>query len=224
MTWGIIGTLPEETRLITQQMHTGTTETLAGFDFHLGIIGANRGVVVNCGGGKVNAAVCTALLIERFRAGHIVTLGVAGSLSPDLQVLDVVVAEAVLFHDVDPGLFLRQPPRLPSFQADPGMNGRILRSVDEMASPGFACKTGVLASGDRFISDDGVKGAIAAGTGALCVDMWGASSAQAAALFGIPFTAVRCISDDAGEDSAETYEKYFAAAAAQPSYLVLGLL
>ena len=225
MVWGIIAALPEEIDLLITQMRITDTKTLSGYRFYSGTIGLRQLVAVSCGGGKINAAVCTALLIHEFEAKNIVSIGVSGSLSGELKVFDIVLASETVYHDDDPKFTLSQPPYLPVYITDKMLLERCRIIADNIImDENFSIRTGRVASGSRFISKNDEKSEIASRTGALCVDMWGAAAAQTAALFDTPFLAIRCISDDIDGEIDNDFEKYFKAAAEQPCHILLEML
>ena len=223
MIWGVIATLPEEIELLVMQMHMSESKTISGYIFYSGIIGKTRIVLVNCGGGKINAAVCTTLLVAEFSVKTIFSIGVSGSLSEKLKILDVVIADKLLYHDNDLKFAINQPPYQPFYTADTVISERCKQVVNGMMGGNFIFETAPIATGDRFISDNVEKTEISARTGALCVDMCGAAVAQAAAIHEVPFVVIRCISDDTEGITDQDYEKYFRAAAEQPCYILLEL-
>jgi adenosylhomocysteine nucleosidase len=161
-------------------------------------------------------------LIERFRVGRIVFTGVAGGLAPGVQVGDVVVASSFVQHDMDAS------PIFPRYELP--LYGRSLIACDAAltallfeAAEAYLARTGVgfnvsssvpvqrvhrglIASGDRFVSAAGESAALrsalqSAGHEALAVEMEGAAMAQVCLDYGVPFAAVRTISDRADDQA-----------------------
>ena len=96
-TIGIIGAMDNEIELLKHSMDVESTETLTGMTFYRGTIGGHPVVLVRCGIGKVNAAICAQTLIHRYGAEKIINTGVAGSLYNAIDIGDIVVsADAVL--------------------------------------------------------------------------------------------------------------------------------
>jgi len=164
-------------------------------------------VVVVCGVGKVNAALCVQVLVDCFGVTHVVNTGVAGSLCNDLDIADFVIGSAAIYHDFDCSVLnsnyvVGQVPGLPVryFPADEIMVNAAFDAA-ECVNPGHA-KIGIVASGDQFVSDKDQKAAIVKNTQALCTEMEGAAIAHAAWKNGIPFVIIRAISDKA-DDSAQ---------------------
>ena len=101
MTYGIIGAMDSEVALITSSMKNTTVHEVAGLRFYEGELCGSQAVVVKCGVGKVNAACCTQVLCDRFSVDALINMGVAGGVSPELRVQDVVVGTALVQHDFD---------------------------------------------------------------------------------------------------------------------------
>ena len=189
--------------------------THAGRDFWHGHLHGQPVVLGLSKIGKVAAATTSAALIERFGVSRIVFTGVAGGLGVGVNVGDVVVATDFVQHDMDASpLFARFEVPLygqTRFVSDAALSARLLQAAAAaLASatgvPGARVHQGLIASGDRFVSgaDESValRAALArAGHAVLAVEMEGAAVAQVCHDYGIPFAAVRTISDRA-DDSA----------------------
>ena len=99
--FGIIGAMDEEVELIKNSMIIDKTVEKAGCTFLLGKINDKNVVVVRCGIGKVNAAMCTQILIDIFNVDAVINTGVAGAIADGIKVGDVIVSEDALQHDMD---------------------------------------------------------------------------------------------------------------------------
>lgn len=217
MKLGVIGAMSIEIESLKTQIKDLKTSTQTGMEFYEGNLDGLDCVVVECGVGKVNAALCVQILCDRFAVTHIVNTGVAGSLSNDLDIGDLVISENVMYHDFDcspMGYAIGQVPRMPvlRFPADATLRQLALEAVDEVY-PGH-CMSGTVASGDQFVSNPQVKKRIIENTGALCTEMEGAAIAHAAYRNGVPFVIIRAISDKA-DDSAQMDYPSFEVMAAQ---------
>ncbi len=220
MKLGIFGAMDVEVSLLKEKMGQMKVQTLAGMEFSSGILEGAPAIVVQCGVGKVNAAICAQILCG-MGATHIVNTGVAGSLCQDLDIGDLVVSRDVMHHDFDCrklGYPVGHVPGLAdtAFPADSTMVEQAF-SAAEQVNPGHT-KIGRVASGDQFVSSREQKAKIIADTQALCTEMEGAAIAQTAYRNGVPFVILRAISDKA-DDSAEmdypTFEKIAAQRCAQ---------
>ncbi len=225
---GIIGAMSVEVEYLKAKLQNISCKTVAGMDFYEGILEGQSVVVVVCGVGKVNAALCTQALCDCFSVTHIVNTGIAGSLCAQLDIGDFVISRDAMYHDftcqgLNPAYKVGQVPDLPvlSFPADETLRELALQAA-EAVHPGHS-RIGRVASGDQFVSDPHLKDAIIANTGALCTEMEGAAIAHAAWKNGIPFVVIRAISDKA-DGSAHMDYPTFEALAAQRSAAVTAML
>ena len=102
---GIIGAMDAEIEYILSKMEGKKETGKAGLLFTEGTIGTTDAVVVKCGVGKVNAALCTQILIDCFGITHLLNTGIAGSLNNDINIGDVVVSTDAVMHDMDAAVF-----------------------------------------------------------------------------------------------------------------------
>lgn len=218
---GIIGAMQVEVETLLGEMEDKTTLEKAGSTFYEGTLEGLPVVVVQCGVGKVNAALCVQILRDCFGVTHLVNTGIAGSLSAELDIGDLVVSRDVMYHDFDCVHFGYPYGQVPgmdvtAFPADDTLLGYAFAAA-EAVNPGHT-KVGRVASGDQFVADSGVKQKIIENTHGLCTEMEGAAIAQTAYRNGLPFVILRAISDKA-DDSAEmdypTFERIAAHRCAQ---------
>ena len=210
---GIIGAMTVEVETLKEQLSQLKVTTRAGMEFYEGVLAGCPAVVVQCGVGKVNAAMCVQILCDLFNVTHIVNTGVAGSLCAELDIGDFVISTDAMYHDfsVTPlGYQVGQVPGLPvhSFPADSQLVSMAMAAARQV-HPDHA-RMGRIASGDQFVAVKELKEKIIAVTGAHCTEMEGCAIAHAASRNNIPFVIIRAISDKA-DDSAEmdypTFEK-----------------
>lgn len=214
---GIIGAMSVEIAALKESMSDLELSTVAGMEFASGTLENLPVVVALCGVGKVNAALCVQILVDRFGVTNVVNTGVAGSLSAELDIGDIVVSQDAMHHDMDVtklGYAVGQVPGLDvlCFPADDRLLAFAFQA-SEAVNPGHT-RIGRVASGDQFISSAAQKETIIASSHALCTEMEGAAIAQAAYLNKVPFVILRAISDKA-DDSAEMDYPTFEAIAAK---------
>lgn len=205
MKLGIIGAMEQEVETLLEQMENKTAHEKAGSIFYEGKLNGLDAVVVQCGIGKVNAAMCVQVLCDLFEVTHVVNTGIAGSLCADLDIGDLVISEDAMYHDFDCVHFGYPMGKVPgmdviAFPADEKLR-TLAFAAAEQVNPGHT-KQGRVASGDKFVAEQAVKDAIIDITGALCTEMEGAAIAQTAYRNGVPFVIIRAISDKA-DNSAE---------------------
>jgi len=202
---GIIGAMQEEVETLLALMENKKELHKAGSVFFEGTLEGLSAVIVQCGVGKVNAAMCAQVLCDLFDVTHIVNTGIAGSLCADLDIGDLVVSRDAMYHDMDAVHFGYPFGKVPgmdttAFPADETLIN-FAYSAAEAVNPGHT-KIGRVASGDQFVAVKDVKARIIANTQGLCTEMEGAAIAQTAYRNGIPFVILRAISDKA-DDSAQ---------------------
>ena len=210
---GVVGAMQQEVEtLLAAMQDVKKVEKLTAV-FYEGKLEGLDVVVVQCGVGKVNAAMCTQSLCDCFGVTHLVNTGIAGSLCADLDIADLVVSKDAMYHDFDCVHFGYEMGRVPgmdvtAFPADEKM-AALAFAAAEKVNPGHT-KVGRVASGDLFVAERKAKERIIERTGALCTEMEGAAIAHTAYRNGVPFVVIRAISDKA-DDSAEmdypTFEK-----------------
>ena len=110
---GVIGALDEEVSLLTQALQLSQSVQKAGIPFWSGTIDGTPTVIAKAGIGKVNAAICTQILIDRFEVDSVIFTGVAGGLLPSLKIGDIVVSNGTVQHDFDLTVFGRRPGEIP---------------------------------------------------------------------------------------------------------------
>lgn len=217
MKLGIIGAMDVEVALLKEKMTGVTAARHAGSDYFEGQLSGVDVVVVQCGVGKVNAALCAQILCDVYGVSHLVNTGIAGSLCADLDIGDLVVSKDAIYHDFDISHFGRAVGEVPgmgvtAFPADEAMTETAFAAA-EGVNPGHT-RIGRIASGDQFVCSKEKKEKIIADTKAICTEMEGAAIAHTAYRNAIPFVILRAISDKA-DDSAEMDYPTFEAIAAK---------
>ena len=217
MKLGIIGAMDVEVASLKERMENPAVTVKAGMEFCEGVLEGVPAVIVQCGIGKVNAAMCAQILCSGFEVTHLVNTGIAGSLLAALDIGDLVISQDAIHHDFDLRFWGRPIGQVPgmdvtAFPADETMI-KLAFAAAEAVNPGHT-RIGRVASGDQFICSKEQKERIIADTQGICAEMEGASIAHAAYRNGIPFVIIRAISDKA-DDSAEMDYPTFEAIAAQ---------
>lgn len=215
---GIIGAMTVEVDTLKSKLTNLTVTQKAGMEFYEGILENLPCVVVQCGVGKVNAAMCVQVLCDCFGVTHVVNTGVAGSLCAELDIGDFVIGKDAIYHDfkcsdLNPAYVVGQVPGLPVkfFPADDTMV-QLAETAAQLVHKDHV-KVGTIASGDQFVSDKQVKAQIIANTGASCTEMEGAAIAHTAWRNQIPFVIIRAISDKADDSAQMDYPTFEAMAA-----------
>lgn len=225
---GIIGAMDEEVAKIKEQLEGVQVETWAAMDFYKGTLEGKEVVVVRSGIGKVNAAVCTQILADRYQVSGIVNTGIAGSLKAEIEIGDIVLSTDALQHDMDATNFgypLGQIPRMDvlSFPADERLRA-LAKECCGRVNPDIHTYEGRVVSGDQFISDQAKKEWLIENFQGFCTEMEGAAIAQAAYLNKIPFLIIRAISDKADNSASVDYPTFEARAIVHSVNLMLEMI
>ena len=218
---GIIGAMSVEVDALTEKIQDKKVERVGEYVFYQGKICGKEVVVCRCGVGKVASASVASLMIYLYNPKAIINIGVAGGVKP-LQQGDVVVAEHTVQHDYDgvaDGLALGQVHGFssPYFDCDHGIVGQLCRVLDQK---GYAYKTGTMASGDCFVSDNQKAKAIAQTFGAISFDMESAAINQVCQTQGVSFTAMRAISDNGDDDAVKSFYEFLTEACARSTDVI----
>ncbi|ROZ63208.1 5'-methylthioadenosine/adenosylhomocysteine nucleosidase [Ramlibacter sp. WS9] len=205
MKTAIVSAMQEELSSVLALMPDERKQRVAGRDFWAGHLHGHDVVAVLSRIGKVAAATTATVLIERFKVDRIVFTGVAGGLAPHVKAGDVVVADSFMQHDMDASpIFPKYEIPLygvERFAADPALTDELAQAA-RAALPGSTLHRGLMVSGDRFVSTTYESRALqAALPDALAVEMEGAAFAQVCHDYGVPFAAVRTISDRADDEA-----------------------
>ncbi|MCR5161075.1 MAG: 5'-methylthioadenosine/adenosylhomocysteine nucleosidase [Lachnospiraceae bacterium] len=209
---GIIGAMEDEVAGLKARMEQVSKTVLARMEFNEGLLEGKPVVVVRSGIGKVNAAVCTQILADRFGVGAVINTGVAGSLDARIDIGDFVISTDAVHHDMDATVFGYAPGEVPqlgqvSFEADKAL-ADAAEAACRKVIPDQNVWRGRVVSGDQFIVSREKKDEIVKTFGGLCTEMEGASIAHAAWLNSLPFLIVRAISDKADESAEMDYPTF----------------
>jgi adenosylhomocysteine nucleosidase len=203
MRTAIVAAMHEELSAVLALLPDERRQPAGGRDYWVGHLHGQEVVAVLSRIGKVAAATTATALIERFRVDRIVFTGVAGGVAPGVNRGDVVVADSFLQHDLDVSpLFPRYEVPLygtDRFATDPALTEGLAAAVRQ-ALHGARLHRGLVVSGDRFVASAAESQALQqALPDALAVEMEGAAFAQVCRDYGVPFAAVRTVSDRADD-------------------------
>ena len=219
---GIIGAMDIEVEGIKNLLRDVLEEKISGITFVKGNLYGQDVVVAKCGIGKVFASICAQTMIMAFKPDIIINIGVAGGLEKTLDIGDVVIADAVVQHDMDttplgePRGYLSEI-GLVKIPADKNVYEKLKKSADKLKIKAIL---GTIASGDAFVSDNETKRFIADSFGAAACEMEGAAIGQVCFVNSVPFGILRAISDSANGNANVDFPT-FAKMAAQNSIKVI---
>lgn len=210
---GIIVAMGTEFRLVEGLLQNKEEKNTPGFRFLRGQIAGKEVVLMQCGIGKVCAAIGAVEMIRTYHPEYMLNTGVAGGIDSRLRVMDIVLGKEVVYHDVwcGEGNAYGQVQGMPERFCG---NEYLLQTAQNVKSDIQICK-GLICSGDRFITDQvaltKIKNNFPDG---LAVDMESGAIAQVCHIYGVPFLSCRIISDTPGmiQNHALQYKDFWTAA------------
>ncbi len=225
---GIIGAMHEEVVELIQLMKNIEEEKIVNLTFFKGKLCGKDIVLVEGGIGKVNAAVCTTLLVSHFKVDKVIFTGVAGAVNPDLEVGDIVVSTELIQHDFDVTSFGIEPGMIPRmkesfFKADESLVELAKNVAYDLFTP-ERVKSGRILSGDQFIACSDKLSWLKETFNGECTEMEGASVAQVCYLFNVPFVVIRSISDKANHDAKVDFAEFVKLASKNSKDIVVQIL
>lgn len=210
---GIICAMQIEADGIIALCENVKTTTHAKMKFTLGTLHGKDICIVVCGVGKVNAAMCALMLIEKYKPDLVLNSGVAGSLSPIVGIGDIVVATKSVEHDMNgtalgdkQGEITFPDGNMMFFECDKQASTLLAAICKEI--PDTKVAQGIIASGDIFVSDRKQRFKINDRFGALACEMEGAAIGHVCVRCGVPYGIIRAISDDLDENKGMDFVKF----------------
>lgn len=217
-TIAIIGAMPSELADIRQILGDAEIRNISGFDFYINKRGDKTLINACCGIAKVNAALCTQVMIDNFKPDCIINTGIAGGMNTDVKVCDIVVSNEVLPHDLDLHFLKDYPPYCGIFKADEKLMAAAEKVCSEFGVKSFR---GRIVSGEAFVTSTALKNEIVSKFNPYAVDMESAAVGHCAFLNKMPFVSVRCISDNADDEGAMSFDEFEKIAAKRVAEIVL---
>lgn len=210
---GIICAMQIEADGIIALCENVKTTTHAKMKFTLGTLHGRDVCIVVCGVGKVNAAMCALMLIEKYKPDLVLNSGVAGSLSPIVGIGDIVVATKSVEHDMNgtalgdkQGEITFPDGNMMFFECDKQASTLLAAICKEI--PDTKVAQGIIASGDIFVSDRKQRFKINDRFGALACEMEGAAIGHVCVRCEVPYGIIRAISDDLDENKGMDFVKF----------------
>ncbi len=225
---GIIGAMEEEIALYMEAMDAPQASSKAGITYHTGTLQGVDVVLCKSGVGKVNASVCTQILLDRYGVDRVIFTGVAGALHPDLNIGDIIVSTDCMQHDVDATALGFAPGQIPFadkwvWSADPLLVELALQAGEAVEDEVQVVRGRVL-SGDQFVANREKVEALHEQFQASCTEMEGAAVGQVCAMNNVPFVIVRSLSDKADGSAHVNFLQFTALASKRSCAIVTGML
>ncbi|MDI6602193.1 MAG: 5'-methylthioadenosine/adenosylhomocysteine nucleosidase [Thermoanaerobacteraceae bacterium] len=224
---GIIGAMGEEIEILLNKCNIIKKSELAGMLFNRCEINEKDCVLVVSGIGKVNAAVCTQILISNFNANTVINTGVAGAIDSRLDIGDIIISNELMEYDVDVTAFGYKKgiiPRMKTsiFKAEPHLIDISYKASSKNAD--IKSYIGRIISGDKFIASMDEAKRLKEEFNGLAVEMEGAAIAHTCHLNRVPFVVIRAISDRADGKANIAYNEFVHSSAKKASNIILNVL
>lgn len=221
---GVIGPTENEIMPFVEKIENKEVRRHAMLNFYIGSFEGISVVAVFSGVCKVNAAIATQILIDRFEVDKVILTGVAGALDDKLIIGDIAIGNEIAYHDVVRGILTDYHPWMEDiyFKSDNEMTRDCLEISEELNLKN-KCYLGRIVTGEAFISHK-ERYKIIEDFAPLCVDMESASVAHVCYVNDVPFLVVRAMSDSADENGLESFEENVEAVSLISLSLVEGLI
>ena len=221
----IMGAMPEEIAPILEKIGSYTTTEYAGNKYYEAEYQKIKLVIAYSKIGKVFSTLTATTMIEHFGAQKLLFSGVAGAVSPDLRVGDLVVATKLAQHDLDISAFGHPFGYVPEGSVYVDADKEMIAMSKEVAqSMGKKIKEGIIATGDQFVADEKRKNWILENFQADALEMEGGSVAVVCAALGVPFFILRAISDAADIDASFSFDAFLETSAKESAAFVIQMV
>lgn len=221
----IMGAMREEIDPILEAVGAYTTMEHAGNTFYECRYGNHELVVAYSKIGKVFSAITASVMCERFGAEVLLFSGVAGAISKELGIGDLVMASALCQHDVDITAFGHPYGFIPEGSVMIESDAELRSLASEVAiDMGIDLYEGVIATGDQFVASSERKEWIASTFNADALEMEGASVACVCQNFSVPFFILRAISDSADGDAGVDFDTFLQSSAKVSAKFILEMV
>jgi adenosylhomocysteine nucleosidase len=213
MTIGIMGAMDQEIQLYKNQMDLISETNKAGIVYYEGMLNGKKVVLCKSGVGKVNASVCTQIMIDRFNVDCVIFTGVAGALHPE--------------HDMDASPLGFAKGEIPFadtslFKADEKLVKLAVKASEALGEGNTF--VGRVLSGDQFIANREIVKQLYEQMEGTCTEMEGAAVAQVCHMNQVPFVIIRSMSDKADGSAHVNFEEFTNLASQRSFQIVYNML
>lgn len=219
---GIIFAMYEELEAFLKLVKQNKTTKIYDLTFYECTVNNCLCILTETGVGKVNASRSTQVLIDKYSPDYIFNIGVAGGITKELNVSDVVVANSLIQYDFDITAFNHPIGYVPKVGVYVECDNKLINLALSLNKNNI--KKGIIATADSFCTNESKAKDIHHQFNAIAVEMEGASVGQVCYLCNIPFLVIRAISDVIGKDNLITYEKFLNESSREVSNTILEII
>ena len=222
----ILTALLEEMEAILPRVRNLSQSVYLSSPLWKGILCGYKVILRITGIGKVNAALTTQYLIKDYPVSHIYNVGVAGSISPEVKIGDVVIADQVAQCDFDLTVFGYLKGQIPGIvnRFFPTAISRDVVNSIQRVNNGFQIRYGSIVSADQFVQDIEAMVKLGEEFNALAKDMESAAIGHVCYVNKIPFISIRGICDHSGKFAIQEYRKNLKLAISNSTDVLLKLI
>ena len=221
----IMGAMPEEIEPIVSKLDHAKQTVHGANTYYEGTYNGKEVVVAYSKIGKVFATLTATMLIEKFDCDILLFSGVAGAISNELSIGDLIIADGLCQHDLDITAFGHPFGYVPEGEVCISTDSGLRHIAKEVAkSKGLTLKEGVIATGDQFIANPERKDWIGETFRADALEMEGASVAVVCSALEVPFFILRAISDSADMDASFNFDEFLESSAKISADFILSMV
>lgn len=220
-----MGAMPEEVEPIVSALDNVTKILYGANTYYEGTYNGQEVVVAYSKIGKVFATLTATILIEKFACDTLLFSGVAGAISNDLKIGDLIIADGLCQHDLDITAFGHPFGYVPEGEVCISTDVTLRNVAKEVAkAKGLTLKEGVIATGDQFVHNAERKNWIGSTFKADALEMEGASVAVVCSSLDVPFFILRAISDSADMDASFNFDEFLESSAKISADFILSMV
>jgi len=221
----IMGAMPEEVEPIVAKLDNLKETIYAANKYYEGSYNGQEVVVAYSKIGKVFATLTATMLIEKFGCNMLLFSGVAGAISDELKIGDLIIADGLCQHDLDITAFGHPYGFVPEGEVCIPTDVNLRNIAKEIAKQkGLTLKEGIIATGDQFVANAQRKDWIGDTFKADALEMEGASVAVVCNALDVPFFILRAISDSADMDASFNFDEFLESSAKISADFILSMV
>jgi len=221
----IMGAMPEEIEPIIAKLDDMKMTEYAANKYYEGRYHGQPVVVAYSKIGKVFATLTATSLIEKFECDTLLFSGVAGAISEDLHIGDLIIADSLCQHDLDITAFGHPYGYVPEGEVCIPTDEKLRKIAKKVAkAKGLPLKEGIIATGDQFVADPERKEWIGKTFKADALEMEGAAVAVVCSSLNVPYFILRAISDSADMDASFNFDAFLESSAKISADFILAMV